>query len=104
MFKKAGWNSVGSGKVYHPFLPPEWDGANSWSEKALPFKNPCWFFGISCVPCVGLNGTKVEKECSDDGFGPGSVETCWCEVEALEDVLTVDLALKYLGEVEKDYK
>ena len=96
MFLKAGYNSFGSGKVYHPFLPPKWDGNLSWSNKALPFKNPCWFYGISCVPCIGHDGLKIEKKCSKYGFGPGSVKTCWCEVEALEDVLTVNDALSYM--------
>ena len=104
MFKKAGMNSFGSGKVYHPFIPKAWDGHKSWSDKALPFDNPCWFYGISCLPCTHINGTHVEPICSDHGFGPGSVKTCWCEIEAAEDVLTVNRAITLLGDADHDYK
>lgn len=104
MFKKAGMNSLGAGKIYHPFLPPKWDGNNSWSHQALPFDNPCWFYGISCLPCVGRDGIHVKPKCNDHGFGPGAVETCWCEIEATEDVLTVDRALSLLDIAERDYK
>ncbi|KAK3266230.1 hypothetical protein CYMTET_25131 [Cymbomonas tetramitiformis] len=96
LFKKAGFNSFGSGKVYHPFVPPNWDGDKSWSALSLPFQNPCWFYGISCVPCVDRKGFKVEPKCNDGGFGPGDVRTCWCEVEAVEDILTVDHALELM--------
>ena len=95
--------------MYHtvnhsPFIPKAWDGKKSWSDKALPFDNPCWLYGISCLPCMHLNGTHFEPICSDHGFGPGSVKTCWCEVEAMEDVLTVNRALALLEEADHDFK
>jgi hypothetical protein len=104
MFKKAGMNSFGSGKLYHPFMPPNWDGRKSWSDLALPFYNPCWLFGISCLPCVALNGTKVEPQCSDFGFGPGQLRTCWCEVEATEDRLSVDRAISLMDLAKDDFE
>ena len=104
LFKKAGWNSFGSGKVYHPFVPPFEDGNKSWSPESLPFSNPCYDFGLSCVPCVDTNGTHIIPKCIDDGFGPGPVSTCWCEVEAVEDILTVDKALNLLDIALDNYK
>ena len=61
------------------------------------------FFGISCLPCMALNGTQVVPKCTKDAsnipgwFHPGSVSTCWCEIPALEDKLTVDHGLVSFG-------
>ena len=100
MFLKAGLNSLGVGKVYHPFMPPKDDGNKSWSEAALPYSNPCFFYGISCTPCGGLFD---KKKCSDHGFGPGNVSTCWCMVEAKEDTLTATRAIELLQIGVKDF-
>lgn len=47
MFLQAGFLSLGSGKTYHdtcqgelPDLIFEYDGARSWSEESLPYRNP----------------------------------------------------------------
>ena len=98
MFLKSQKNSLGVGKMYHPFLPPKDDGDKSWSSSALPYSNPCYFYGISCLPCVGAH-----KKCSDHGFGPGNVSTCWCEVEAVEDTLTVNRAIELMQIGAKDF-
>ena len=98
MFLLGGRNSYGVGKLYHPFLPPNDDGPKSWSKSALPYKNPCYFEGVSCLPCAG-----GKAKCSDDGFGPGPVETCWCEVEAVEDVQVVTQAIAYMDAAVEDF-
>jgi len=100
MFLKAGLNSLGVGKVYHPFMPPKDDGSKSWSNAALPYSNPCYFYGISCVPCGGIEN----KKCSDHGFGPGHVSTCWCMTEAVEDTLTATRSIELLQIGVKDFK
>ena len=101
MFLKSGLNSLGVGKVYHPFMPPKDDGDKSWSGAALPYSNPCYFYGISCVPC----GDVIDnKKCSDHGFGPGNVSTCWCEKEAVEDTLTATRAIELLQIGVNDYR
>ena len=35
IFREAGWLALGTGKVYHPNNPPNFDGTNSWSPEAL---------------------------------------------------------------------
>jgi hypothetical protein len=47
MFLTNGFLSLGSGKTYHdtcqgelPDLIFEYDGARSWSEESLPYRNP----------------------------------------------------------------
>lgn len=100
MFLKANRNSFGVGKVYHPFMPPKDDGNKSWSKAALPYSNPCYFYGISCVPCGGIGN----KKCSDHGFGPGNVSTCWCMKEAIEDTLTATRSIELLQIGVKDFK
>jgi arylsulfatase A-like enzyme len=92
-------NSYGSGKLYHPFQPPYYDSSKSWSLPSLPYSNPCYFFGISCLPCAGF-----EQTCSQKGFGPGNHATCWCKVEAVEDRLTVDRGLELMSLAAKQYK
>lgn len=64
----------------------------------MPYANPCFVEGVSCLPCEG-----VPVKCGDGGFGDGSVETCWCMVEAVEDVQVTTHAMKYLDEAAADY-
>ena len=39
IFREAGHLSLGTGKVYHPNCPPNFDGSNSWSPEALDGRN-----------------------------------------------------------------
>ena len=59
---------------------------------------------------MALNGTQVVPKCTKDAsnipgwFHPGSVSTCWCEIPALEDKLTVDHGLYLMDIAAKDFK
>jgi len=107
LFKDAGRLAVGVGKVYHPQLPPGYDGARSWSGAALPYHNPCWNTadntstpatgelkdgdgGLPCVPCP----IDVRHYAFHDKNV--TVANEWCEVDAFEDTLTIQLALAHL--------
>ena len=50
MFLDSGWKSLGVGKIFHPEVPPHYDGNLSWSQEALPFENPCYTQGALCIP------------------------------------------------------
>jgi iduronate 2-sulfatase len=96
MFKKSGYLTVGTGKLYHPCPfagkfrntshlldcggPPDYDGLKSWSPEALPYNNPCYGWGLQCYPCPKQANTTMP----------------WCEHEALDDTLTVEHALMHL--------
>jgi iduronate 2-sulfatase len=41
LFLKAGAKALGSGKSYHPKVPPYYDSSQSWSKESLPYHNPC---------------------------------------------------------------
>jgi iduronate 2-sulfatase len=98
----AGWQALGSGKSYHPKLPPQYDSKKSWSKASLPYENPCWNTadtnisfqdgGLPCFPCpidlrkYLLNDVNV------------TVANEYCSVDAEEDTLTVDHAIKLLKE------
>eukprot|EP00966_Prymnesium_polylepis_P194305 4504302-Prymnesium_polylepis.1 len=101
LFLRAGALSLAAGKTYHPKLPPAYDGSKSWSASALPYRNPCWNTaddpnlnfqdgGLPCVPCI------IDLRHYIFGYKNTTVVTDWCETDAYEDVLTVDMALRML--------
>ena len=55
VFKSAGWLALGSGKAFHPMLPPAYDGNRSWSAEALPYFNPCFDTADDPHPPPGAN-------------------------------------------------
>lgn len=100
MFKQAGRLALGAGKLYHPKLPPAYDGNNSWSSAALPFRNPCWNTaddtkikfedgGLPCVPCpVDVSHYLFKTNTS--------IANEFCQIDAFEDSLTIDSAITQL--------
>mmetsp|Transcript_30084 Transcript_30084/g.79257 ORF Transcript_30084/g.79257 Transcript_30084/m.79257 type:complete len:559 (-) Transcript_30084:61-1737(-) len=105
LFKKNGYLTLGTGKLYHPCPaggklanhshrlgdcggPPEYDGEKSWSREALPYDNPCWLYGIQCYPCP--------KWPSHLGPGWNATKMQWCELDALDDARTLSKALDML--------
>eukprot|EP00041_Stephanoeca_diplocostata_P030796 m.940886 g.940886 ORF g.940886 m.940886 type:complete len:465 (-) comp23830_c1_seq4:363-1757(-) len=101
MFLKASGLALGSGKVFHPKIPPEYDGDRSWSSAALPFRNPCWNTadqnttkfqdgGLPCVPCpVDIDHYVFKANIS--------VANEFCEIDAYEDTLSIDDAISMLN-------
>jgi len=99
-FLRNGGTALGVGKVFHPMIPPAYDGNLSWSDAALPFKNPCWNTaddphakfqdgGLPCIFCsVDIAGRVLH--------GNVSVANEFCQIDAVEDTITVDLAVKHL--------
>jgi len=94
MFLANGFLSLGSGKTYHdtcqgelPDLIFEYDGARSWSDESLPYRNPCWTQGVDCVGCP------------ETYWNINNVSADWCVKEAgdLSDVLTTQHALNLLN-------
>ena len=79
--KSAGALSLGSGKTFHNHFGSLYDGVQSWSREALPYRNPCWTQGVQCVPC---HRQDFKSNVTND----------WCEIEALDDKLTVDVAIE----------
>ena len=87
-------------KLYHPKLPPAYDGNNSWSSAALPFRNPCWNTaddtkikfedgGLPCVPCpVDVSHYLFKTNTS--------IANEFCQIDAFEDSLTIDSAITQL--------
>jgi len=107
VFLKNGVASLGSGKTFHPKMPPAYDGDKSWSAEALPLKNPCWNTaddpkiipseyqdgGLPCVFCP----VDIEAHLPWPFTGPPtSIGNEFCAIDALEDTLTVDDAIKLL--------
>ena len=87
IFKRSGHLSLGAGKLYHPGLPPNYDGDNSWSAEALdwpasgeenrdqtqPFFNPIEL--NSCAgeqdPACTANPVRTNPACAGkDPCGP----------------------------------
>ena len=114
--------SLGAGKVYHPMVPPDYDGERSWSPMALPFSNPCFntaaTANASCRPKAALAAAAgvsagaggIEPPC-DGGlpcvFCPIDVKAQmklanttvaneFCELDAKEDTETVTAAIGLL--------
>ena len=94
--------ALGSGKMYHPKIPPAYDSNRSWSPEALPYNNPCWNTaddphakfqdgGLPCIPCpVEVIGRLMPKKYHID------VETEICEIDAYEDTFTISKAVEFL--------
>ena len=100
--------SLGAGKVYHPKLPPAYDAEKSWSQAALPFKNPCWNTaddpnakfqdgGLPCVFCA----IDVESRLFPKHFNT-TVADEFCAIDALEDTFSGDEAIALLRKVPED--
>jgi iduronate 2-sulfatase len=97
--------AVGSGKSYHPKMPPQYDGSKSWSPLSVPLQNPCWNTagrkwipdkwqdgGLPCVPCL------VDIKHYTVG-GNISVANEFCATDAEEDTQTVNHAIDLLRQV-----
>mmetsp|Transcript_23442 Transcript_23442/g.72095 ORF Transcript_23442/g.72095 Transcript_23442/m.72095 type:complete len:559 (+) Transcript_23442:31-1707(+) len=79
-FKKAGYTTVGAGKVFHPGLPADWDMPFSWDERMNNSQWQPWLY-------------PSEPRC------PHS--TTWCALESnathdFEDTQTTERALELL--------
>jgi len=60
-FKANGYTTIGGGKTFHPGLPPNYDGAASWSEEACPkeYKSVagvCYYEVGTLGPCPDAHG------------------------------------------------
>lgn len=93
MLKNEGFKSLGSGKTYHDTVQGDlndaifqYDGRRSWSEEALPYRNPCWYEGVDCAGCPGTHWTI------------NNVSEDWCirETGDMSDVRTIEIALDLL--------
>ena len=103
--KDPAYVSLGSGKTWHPKLPPAYDGDRSWTANALPFYNPCWNTaddphakfqdgGLPCFFCpIDIEGKLFPKRINV------SVGNEFCTVDAYEDTLSVARAVKLLDQV-----
>eukprot|EP00472_Partenskyella_glossopodia_P008546 CAMPEP_0197514732 /NCGR_PEP_ID=MMETSP1318-20131121/73_1 /TAXON_ID=552666 /ORGANISM="Partenskyella glossopodia, Strain RCC365" /LENGTH=546 /DNA_ID=CAMNT_0043062911 /DNA_START=280 /DNA_END=1920 /DNA_ORIENTATION=+ len=81
--------SLGVGKTFHPGIPPGYDGNRSWSLLALPYRAPCWTLSGPCIPCpIDIEHYLFKKNTS--------VGNDWCEIDAYEDTIAVDVAIGYL--------
>jgi len=120
LFKKNGGLALGSGKIFHPKMPPAYDGEKSWSKfnNNLPFHNPCW----NTADFKRSKSCEKESPASatcDGGlpcaFCPIDIEARlpflhvntnigneFCEIDAYEDSLSVDHAISLLREAKKD--
>lgn len=73
-FKANGFETLGTGKLYHEDLPPNGDGANSWTDSAVQF---------SCVASgAGGNGTYCDPDMAKcEAKGPSfAPNPRWCAV------------------------
>ena len=97
----ATWAALGSGKSFHPKLPPAYDSNRSWSKVALPYRNPCWNTadtnisfqdgGLPCAFCpVDMRHYLLPKSVNV------TVANEFCTVDAYEDTLTVERAITLL--------
>jgi len=86
MFKDSGRLTLGVGKIFHPDVPPHYDGNMSWSPEALPYENPCYGEGVLCIPCPSEVFPKLHW------LGLNA----WCEMEAFDDYFTAERAIQYL--------
>lgn len=100
LFLRNGALALGSGKTWHPKVPPAYDGAKSWSPESLPYYNPCWNTadnpnatwqdgGLPCIPCL------ADLEHYLLG-APISVTNELCDTDAYEDTFSVDRAVELL--------
>lgn len=105
LFKQNNFLAFGSGKLYHPKLPPAYDGNNSWSDQSLPYRNPCWNTadyvnasfqdgGLPCVFCpVDIESVIKKLNVS------ATVANEYCEIDAYEDTATVQHAIALLKQL-----
>lgn len=104
LFLRANASALGSGKIYHPNIPPEYDGTKSWSKQSLPFHNPCWNDadrkiiptkykdgGLPCVFCP----VDIKSRIPHSGVNT-TVANEYCAIDAYEDTLTVRHAIDLL--------
>ena len=56
IFKANGRITLGTGKLYHPGLPPNYDGDNSWSPEALD-----WNYNVTCRELDSLPSVQVDE-------------------------------------------
>ena len=54
-----------TGKMYHPKMPPAYDGNKSWSEfeDNLPYQNPCWNTADYARSSTCENGKAASATC-----------------------------------------
>jgi iduronate 2-sulfatase len=110
LFLRANRRALGVGKVWHPNIPPAYDGNLSWSEEALPYKNSCWntadnpkaLFsdgGLPCIPCAKdlIQHIPIIKHAVNV-----TVANDYCEIDAFEDTLTVSQAIGHLRRAAAD--
>ena len=69
-FKNAGYWTVGSGKLFHPGLPPNEDNAYSWSEPLVDIGGN---EGCNCSASPGGDAGKMSCELPDD-IGDGCAD------------------------------
>ena len=100
--------ALGAGKVYHPKLPPCYDGNLSWSPTALPYKNPCWntaddptaHFQDGGLPCFFCK-IDIESKVFPRRFNT-TVANEFCTTDAYEDTLSIWNAIAQLQQVPRE--
>jgi iduronate 2-sulfatase len=100
--------SLGAGKVFHPKLPPAYDGNSSWSAPALPYKNPCWNtaddpaapFQDGGLPCFFCK-IDIESRLFPNKFNT-TVANEFCTTDAYEDTLSIWNGIQQLKQVPND--
>lgn len=109
LFLRAGSVSLASGKTYHPKLPPMYDGVNSWSPAALPYRNPCWntadynvSFQDGGLPCV-FCPVDIRHYLPGALNAATSVANEFCEIDAYEDTLSVDDGIQLLRRARSEH-
>jgi len=68
IFKANGRITLGTGKLYHPGLPPNYDGDNSWSPEALD-----WNYNVTCRE---LDSPSLAS-CQGPEFNPVELNGCF---------------------------
>lgn len=104
LFLHANATALGSGKTWHPALPPLYDEGKSWSKESLPYHNPCWNTanrkvipreyqdgGLPCVFCP----IDIAAHIPHSGVNT-TVANEYCDIDAYEDTLTVSHAIELL--------
>lgn len=75
IFKENGHLAFGVGKLYHPMLPPNYDGVNSWSPEVLAFDTVC--LGYNGRPNKrGMMCPKDCPTCLGPIFNPMELNAC----------------------------
>eukprot|EP01060_Flectonema_neradi_P016062 TRINITY_DN2266_c1_g1_i1.p1 TRINITY_DN2266_c1_g1~~TRINITY_DN2266_c1_g1_i1.p1 ORF type:complete len:532 (+),score=87.49 TRINITY_DN2266_c1_g1_i1:48-1643(+) len=103
-FKEKGYYTVGTGKLFHPGLPPSFDAQYSWEE--FTFSSGCKGT-TNGFPVLQPNVTNVKcpaatTYCPGTGPSGGPTPPDWCAVNTtelehpLEDTVSVESAKDYL--------